>query len=75
MGLGFSYAMAGTRMHEFGFGGPAALAFAMAYEIRVSRLFSIAPVAQVTWIAGENLDSAFFSFGLQFLKWFMTAEG
>ncbi len=75
VGLGFSYAQAGRGSHELGFGGPATLAFAVSYEFRVSRLFVMGPVAQICWTTGKDFDGAFFSIGLQMLKWFMTPEG
>ena len=75
VGLGFSFAQAGKGSHEFGFGGPGALAFALTYEFRVSRLFVMGPIAQICWTVGDDYDAMFFSFGLQMLKWFMTAEG
>lgn len=75
VGLGFSYAQAGRGSHELGFGGPATLAFAVSYEFRISRLFVMGPVAQICWTTGKDFDAAFFSIGLQMLKWFMTPEG
>ena len=75
VGLGFSYAQAGKEQHEFGFGGPASLSFTMSYEFWVSRLFTMGPVVQLSWIAGEDYNSMFFSVGIEFLKWFMTPEG
>ena len=56
-------------------GGPANLAFAISYEIRVLRLLTVGPVVQVSWISGDDYDSFFLLFGVEILKWFKTAKG
>jgi hypothetical protein len=75
VGLGFSYAQTGTDRHEFGFGGPASLSFAVTYEFRLPRLFTLGPVFQIAWTAGEDYNAMFFTVGIELLKWFMTPEG
>jgi hypothetical protein len=74
IGLGFAYAL-GEHDFETGFGGPFDLALALTYEFRLGRLIVLSPVAQVNWIRGDEFDSLFFTFGLEFAKWFDTATG
>ncbi len=74
VGLGFSYAQ-GKEEYEFGYGGPGCLSLAITYEFRISRLFAIAPVAQVFWIAGEDFNGLYLSGGIEFVKWFDTPTG
>jgi hypothetical protein len=72
VGLGFGYAR-GEHEWEMGGGGPGCLSMGLLYEIRITRLFSIAPVVQLSWIAGEEFDGLFFFAGLEIMKWFRTA--
>ncbi|MCP4604900.1 MAG: hypothetical protein GY847_30995 [Proteobacteria bacterium] len=74
VGLGFAYA-SGEEDYKTGYGGPASLSLALIYEIRLTRLLVLAPVAQVYWIAGEDFNGLFFFIGLEFLKWFDTPTG
>jgi hypothetical protein len=74
VGLGFGYAQ-GEHEWEMGGGGPGCLAGAILYEFRILRLLTIAPVVQVSWIAGEEFDGLFFFAGLEITKWFATATG
>jgi len=74
VGIGFAYGR-GEHAWETGGGGPGCLALGVLYEIRITRLFTIAPVVQVSWIAGEEFDGLFFFAGIEFVKWFMTATG
>jgi hypothetical protein len=74
VGLGFGYAR-GEHEWEMGGGGPGCLAVGVLYEFRVTRLFSIAPIVQVSWIAGEEFDSLFLFVGIELAKWFGTAIG
>ncbi len=73
LGMGFSFAQAGTKSFELGFGGPANLAFSVSYEFRVLRLLTIGPMVQVSWITSEDYDAFFLFIGLEMLKWFQTA--
>ena len=72
LGLGFA---SGREDWEFGGGGPAAVGFAVLYEFRVTRLFVIAPVAQVVYVGGQEFDGLVFSVGIELIKWFATATG
>ncbi len=74
VGLGFSFAD-GKEDYEFGFGGPGDLSFAVTYEIRLKKLLVLAPIAQVSWIFGEDYNGVFFCVGIEILKWFQTATG
>jgi len=74
LGIGFGYAQ-GEHKWEMGGGGPGCLGLALLYEIRITRLFTIAPIAQVSWIAGEEFDGLFIFAGIEFIKWFKTATG
>ncbi len=74
VGLGFSYAQ-GKEDYEFGFGGPGCLSLSITYEFRISRLFAIAPIAQILWITGEDFNGLYLSGGLEFIKWFDTPTG
>ena len=75
VGLGFSYGQAGTEIFEIKMGGPTTLGFGISYEFRVSPLFTIGPSIQVAWITGDDYDSLYVIFALEFLKWFETAKG
>ena len=75
VGLGFSFAQDGPEAFQLGFGGPANLAFALSYEFRITRLFTMGPTVQVSWISGEDYDAFFLLIGLEILKWFKTAKG
>lgn len=75
VGLGFSFAQDGTEAFQLGFGGPASLAFTLSYEFRVTRLLTMGPAVQVSWISGEDYDALFLFIGLEILKWFKTAKG
>jgi hypothetical protein len=75
VGLGFGYAQAGAEEYKFGFGGPACLSLSLTHEFRIARLITLGPVVQVSWIVGQDYDSLYVTFGLELLKWFMTAEG
>ncbi|MDJ0764414.1 MAG: hypothetical protein QNJ97_15665 [Myxococcota bacterium] len=74
VGLGFGYAV-GKADYETGFGGPLNLALAVSYEIRLTKLIVLAPVAQIGWIRGDNFDTLSFGVGLEFQKWFATPTG
>jgi hypothetical protein len=74
VGLGLGFA-SGKEEWEFGGGGPFAAALAVLYEIRVTRLFVIAPVVQVVYVGGEEFDALGIFAGLEILKWFATATG
>jgi hypothetical protein len=74
VGIGFGYAR-GEHKWETGGGGPGCLALGVLYEIRITRLFTIAPVVQVSWITGDKFDGLIFFAGIEFIKWFMTATG
>jgi len=74
VGLGFGLGR-GDHEWEMGGGGPGCLALGVLYEFRATRLLSIAPVVQVSWIAGEEFDSLFLFVGLELSKWFSTATG
>jgi hypothetical protein len=74
VGLGFSYA-SGEKDFEFGYGGPGDFSLAITYEFRLTRLFAVAPVAQVYWITGDDYDAFSFCFGIEFIKWFDTPTG
>jgi hypothetical protein len=74
VGIGFGYAR-GEHEWESGGGGPGCLSMSLLYEIRVTRLFTIAPVVQASWITGDKFDGMIFFAGLEFLKWFRTATG
>ncbi len=73
-GMGLAYAM-GEKDFDFGTGGPASVAFALLYEIRLARLLVIAPIAQVYWITNDEFDGVFLFLGLEVLKWFDTPTG
>jgi hypothetical protein len=75
VGLGFSYAQAGTESYQISFGGPATLGFAVSYEFRVTRLFTMGPSIQFTWTTGDEYDCAYLIFALEFIKWFKSAKG
>ncbi len=72
LGLGFAN---GKEEWEFGGGGPGALALAVLYEIRVTRLFVIAPVVRVVYVGGEEFDAFAIFAGIEIIKWFATATG
>ena len=74
VGLGLGFAN-GTEDWEFGGGGPGCFSLSVLYEIRVTRLFVIAPVVQTAYIMGQEFDGLFLLFGLEFTKWFATATG
>jgi hypothetical protein len=74
VGLGLGFA-SGKEEWEFGGGGPGAAALAVLYEIRVTRLFVLAPVVQVVWVGGEEFDAFAIFAGIEILKWFATATG
>jgi hypothetical protein len=72
LGLGFA---SGKEEWEFGGGGPGCLGMAVLYEVRVTRLFVIAPIVQTFWISGQGYDGLTIFAGLEILKWFETATG
>jgi hypothetical protein len=74
VGLGFGYAQ-GAQSWQFGGGGPTTLSLAVLYEIRMTRLFCIAPVVQAYWITGEEYDAVVVFAGIELIKWFATATG
>jgi hypothetical protein len=74
VGLGLGFA-SGKEEWEFGGGGPGAAALAVLYEIRVTRLFVLAPVVQVVYVGGEEFDAVAIFAGVEILKWFATATG
>jgi len=74
VGLGLGFA-SGKEEWEFGGGGPGAVALAVLYEIRVTRLFVLSPVVQVVYIGGEEFDAFAIFAGIEILKWFATATG
>ena len=69
VGVGFSYAT-GKADFEIGYGSPLDVSLALLYEFRLSRLFAVAPIAQVYWVTGEDYDGLFLFFGLELIKWF-----
>ncbi len=75
VGLGFGYSQAGTESYKLGFGGPLSLSISMSYEARITRLFTIGPMVQLSWIRGDEYDVLYLTIGIEFLKWFQTAEG
>jgi hypothetical protein len=75
VGLGFSYGQAGAESFQIAMGGPATLAFGVCYEFRITPLFTIGPSVQVSWTTGDDYNSLYLLFSLEFLKWFRTAKG
>lgn len=75
VGLGFGYTQAGPESYKLGFGGPLSLSVSLTYEGRLTRLITLGPVIQVAWTHGEQYDSTYVIFGIEFMKWFLTAEG
>ncbi|MBN2343593.1 MAG: hypothetical protein JXX29_18545 [Deltaproteobacteria bacterium] len=67
-GFGFGFAQ-GENKWEFGFGGPGTLSFSLLYEFRITRKFTLAPIAQMTWLTGDGYDSLFTLFGIEMLFW------
>ncbi len=74
VGIGMGFAQ-GENKWDMGGGGPGCLSLAVLYEIRVGRLFSIAPMVQTTWIVSDGYDQINIFIGLEFMKWFRTATG
>jgi len=74
VGLGLGFAN-GKEEWEFGGGGPGCVSLSFLYEFRITRLFVVAPVAQVFWITGQGFDGLFLFFGLELIKWFETPTG
>lgn len=72
IGMGF---VQGENDWEMGTGGPGCVSLALLYEIRVTRFFSIAPMAQAVWIVSDGYDGVYLFIGLEFTKWFRTATG
>lgn len=67
-GFGFGFAQ-GENKWEFGFGGPGTLSLALTYEFQISRKFTLAPIVQGTWMAGDDYDGLFVSIGIEMLFW------
>jgi hypothetical protein len=70
VGLGFGYS-SGDEEFEFGYGSPAFLAFTTGYEFRVSRFFCISPIAQISYLGGDDYNSMFLVFGIEMTKYFI----
>ena len=67
-GFGFGFAQ-GHNKWEFGFGGPGTLSFSLLYEFRITRKFTLAPVATTTWLTGDGYDNLFIFAGIEALFW------
>jgi hypothetical protein len=76
VGLGIVYAQ-GKRSWELGYGGPAVLSLSLGYELRVTKKFYLCPTASAMWVSRseEGFDCLTFFFGLEMLRWFLTATG
>lgn len=67
-GFGFGFAQ-GENKWEFGFGGPGTLSFSLLYEFRLTKKLTLAPVAQTTWLTGDEYEGFFTLFGVEMLFW------